>query len=135
VRSRERFQSLVPPLDASNADILAPKFHTFVEGLVAFNLNPPVPLETPHVKGRLENDTFIGYLMRYRVEYKDDGYTPPPQELLPEERVILSELQTEDARWYIGVYLGKRRSPRPEEILEYNRRNASVLCVPCLFPQ
>ncbi|KXN80708.1 hypothetical protein AN958_08253 [Leucoagaricus sp. SymC.cos] len=126
VRSKERFRSLVPPLDASNADILAPKFHTFVEGLVAFNLNPPVPLETPHVKGWLRHETFMGYLMRYRVKYEDDGDTPPPKDLLPEERVILGELQTEDARWYMGVYLGERRMLRTEEIMEYNRRKPLV---------
>lgn len=61
VRSKQRFQSLVPPLNPSNTDILVPKFHTFLEGLVAFNLNPPIPHETPHVKGWLMNEIFIGY--------------------------------------------------------------------------
>ncbi|KAH7887070.1 hypothetical protein F5I97DRAFT_1936618 [Phlebopus sp. FC_14] len=67
VRSKERFWSMGPPLDASNAGILVPKFNTFLEGLIA-------------------------------VKYKDDGNTPPPKELLPEERVILDDLQTEEAR-------------------------------------
>lgn len=43
VRSEERFQSLVPPLPPSNAGILVPKYHTFLEGLVAFNMHPPIP--------------------------------------------------------------------------------------------
>lgn len=123
-RSKHRFQSLVPPLDESNADILAPRFNTFLEGLVAFNINPPVPLETPHGKGRLKHEIFIGYLMTYRVKYEDDGDTPPPKELLPEERAILSELQTEDARWYMGVYLRERRMVTTDELKQRNRRNA-----------
>jgi hypothetical protein len=135
VRSKERFQSLVPPLDVSNGDILTPKFHTFLEGLVVFRLNPPVPHETPHITGWLRNETFMEYLMRYRVKYEDDGDAPPPQELLPEERVILSELQTEDARWYMGVYLSERRFLTMKEIIEYNRRKSSVSCVPYLLPE
>ncbi|TBU58481.1 hypothetical protein BD310DRAFT_948681 [Dichomitus squalens] len=127
VRSKDRFQTLVPPLDASNAGILAPKFHTFLEGLVAFNINPPIPLDTPHGRGRMNHEVFIGYLMRYRVKYEDDGNTPPPKELLPEERVILSELQTEDARWYMGVYLGERRMLSLDEIKEYDHRKVARL--------
>lgn len=65
--------------------------------VVAFNLNPPIPLQTP--RGRAKHDIFIGYLLRYRVKYKGDGDTPPPKELVPEERLILDELQTEDAQW------------------------------------
>ena len=133
VRSKERFQSLVPPLPPSNADILAPKFNTLLEGLVAFNLNPPIPLETPHARGRAKHDIFIGYLLRYRVKYEDDGDTPPPKELVPEERVILDELQTEDARWYIGVYVGERRLLQHEELSEYNRQKALGLYVPRPF--
>nr|VWO98559.1 Uncharacterized protein [Ganoderma boninense] len=124
VRSKERFQSLVPPLPPSNADILAPKFNTLLEGLVAFNLNPPIPNETPHAKARVMNDIFIGYLLRYRVKYEDDGDTPPPKEIIPEERAILDELQTEDARWYIGVYVGEQRPLSYEEFIEYNRQKA-----------
>ncbi len=129
VQSKERFQSVVPPLDPSNVHILAPKFHTLLEGLVAFNLDPPIPLETPHYRGRATHDIFIGYLLRYRVKYEDDGDTPPPKELLPEERVILDELRTEDARWYIGVYLEERRLLKPDELREYNRRKALESCV------
>ena len=55
VRSKERFQSLVPPLPPSNAGILAPKYHTFLEGLVAFNMHPPIPLEKSHVKQRAKH--------------------------------------------------------------------------------
>ncbi|PIL33382.1 hypothetical protein GSI_04002 [Ganoderma sinense ZZ0214-1] len=124
VRSKERFQSLVPPLPSSNADILAPKFNTLLEGLVAFNLNPPIPNETPHARARVKHDIFIGYLLRYRVKYEDDGDTPPPKEILPEERAILDELQTEDARWYIGVYVGERRLLSYAEFIEYNRQKA-----------
>ncbi|KAI1791232.1 hypothetical protein LXA43DRAFT_1094832 [Ganoderma leucocontextum] len=125
VRSEERFQSLVPPLDSDNADILVPKHHTFLEGLVAFNVSPPIPLHTPHARQRVRHDIFIGYLLRYRVKYEDDpdGLVPPPEELHPEERVILSELQTEEARWYIRMYMSGR-APGFDELREYNHRRA-----------
>ncbi len=104
VRSKERFQSLVPPLDPSNGGILVPKYHTFLEGLVAFNINPPIPLASPHDKQRMVHDQYIGYLLRYRVQYEDDDDTPLG-ELLPEERVILGELRTDEAIWYITKYM------------------------------
>ncbi|TBU40127.1 hypothetical protein BD309DRAFT_1048024 [Dichomitus squalens] len=78
----------------------------------------------------MNHEVFIGYLMRYMVMYEDDGNTPPPKELLPEERVILSELQTEDARWYMGVYLGERRMLSLDEIKEYSRRKVAKLDPP-----
>ncbi|KAI1797452.1 hypothetical protein LXA43DRAFT_1079153 [Ganoderma leucocontextum] len=112
VRSKsDRFESLVPPLDPSNADILSPKFHTFLESLVAFN--------------RVKHDIYIGYLLRYRVQYEDDAssVTPPPKELLPAERAILSELQTDEARWYIGGDVSER-PPGFDELRDYNRRRA-----------
>ena len=64
VRDKHRFQSLVPPLPLSNADILVPKFHTFLEGLVHFIMNPPQGAGVPerHYNGRLKHDIFIGYL-------------------------------------------------------------------------
>lgn len=120
VKQEERFSSLVPPLDASNADILAPKYNTCLEGLVHFNVNPPIPLDTPHGKQRGKHEVYIGYLTRYRVKYEDD--TPPPKELLPEESAILSELQTEDARWYMSVLLRERRMLPFSEIKAYKRR-------------
>ena len=121
VRDKERFQSLVPPLPPSNAGILAPKYHTFLEGLVAFNIDPPIPLApTPHVKQRVTNDIFIGYLLRYRVQYEVDVLRSTT-ELLPEERKILAELTTEEARWYIGKYF-RRIAPGFDELREYNRR-------------
>ncbi|KAM5542895.1 hypothetical protein V8D89_003279 [Ganoderma adspersum] len=120
VRSKERFDTLVPPLPPSNANILVPKFHTFLEGLVAFNVNPPIPLATPHVKQRVKHDIYIGYLLRYRVQYEVDVMRPLGV-LLPEERVILSELQTEEARWYIGKYFN-RNAPGFDELRNYNSR-------------
>ena len=136
VRDKERFQSLVPPLDSdpSNEDILAPKYHTFLEGLVAFNLNPPIPLETQHGRTRVNHDIFIGYLLRYRIQWKDDYFDrgdddkPPGTELLPEERLVLDELQTEDARWYVGRWF-ENKVPGPGELRGYNRQKASRSCV------
>ncbi|KAF9484780.1 hypothetical protein BDN70DRAFT_797022, partial [Pholiota conissans] len=72
-----RFQSLVPPLDASNAGILVPKYHTILEGLVHF------------IMGRWGSlrfyDNFIDYLLHYRIP--EDFYI---------KQEIYSEIQAED---------------------------------------
>ena len=122
VRSKERFQSLVPPLPLSNAGILAPKYHTFLEGLVAFNMNPPIPLEKPHVKQRAKHCIFITYLLRYRVKYEDGYGAPMITEVLPEEYVILNELETEEARWYVGMFIHEHRFPVYADMMEFFRR-------------
>lgn len=127
VRSKERFQTLVPPLPSSNAGILAPKYHTFLEGLVAFNLNPPIPLETPHAKQMDMCDIFISYLLRYRVKYKDGRDALFLEDVLPEERVILSELQTEDARWYVGMFIHEIRFPQYDEIRRWQHIHQRAL--------
>lgn len=117
---------MVPPLDPSNADILVPKYHTFLEGLVSFMMHPPIDLANPHRRGLSFHSVYIEYLLRYRVKYEGDPRGPPPPELLPEERSILSELQTDEARWFLGKYLGERMIIRIDDMLEYKCRKASV---------
>lgn len=126
VRSQERFQSMVPPLDASNAGILVPKYHTFLEGLVAFMMHPPIDLTTPHYRGWSFHSVYIDYLIRYRVKYEGDPRDPPPPKLLPEERAILGELQTEEARWMLGLQLGERVIVNVEKIQEYKSQKTPV---------
>jgi hypothetical protein len=83
-RSESRFQSLVPPLDASNAGILVPKYNTFLEGLVHALMYPP--------EGRRGSVSFHGIFIRYLVRYRRRGLR---------ERAILSDIQTEDCTWYM----------------------------------
>ncbi|KAM5542887.1 hypothetical protein V8D89_003271 [Ganoderma adspersum] len=66
-------------------------------------MHPPIPLEKPHVKQRAKYCIFITYLLRYHVKYLDGYGAPMITEVLPEEYVTLSELQTEEARWYVGM--------------------------------
>ncbi|KAF8166003.1 hypothetical protein B0H34DRAFT_794316 [Crassisporium funariophilum] len=113
-----RFQSLVPPLDSSNAGILVPKYNTFLEGLVEINMNPPTGHW--HRMSKATHDIFIGYLTLYRV--KPDLDLPEPAELRPVERDILSEIQTEDCAWYMDIRLSKRDSVRMDAIHEYKRQ-------------
>ncbi|KAK6992859.1 hypothetical protein R3P38DRAFT_132477 [Favolaschia claudopus] len=91
-----RLRSIVPPLPPSNAGILVPEFHTFVEGLVHFLLHPPAR----HVESLIKHTIYLGYLCSWRVQY-DPRNQPVPGELLPEEQKILGELETEDARWFM----------------------------------
>ncbi|KAF9444930.1 hypothetical protein P691DRAFT_806414 [Macrolepiota fuliginosa MF-IS2] len=73
VRSKERFQSLVPPLHASNADILVPKYHTCLEGLVTFIMNPPIGLEPIHLRGTSRYLCDISDFLNYRVDGNDEN--------------------------------------------------------------
>ncbi|KAF8066808.1 hypothetical protein FPV67DRAFT_1209553 [Lyophyllum atratum] len=113
-----RFQSLVPPLDPSNANILVPKYNTFLEGCVEFIMNPP----TGHWlrMSKATHDIFIEYLTLYRV--KPDVDLPEPAELRPVEYDILSEIQTEDCAWYMDIRLSKRDFVRIDAIQEYKRQ-------------
>ncbi|KAG6828225.1 hypothetical protein H0H92_008758 [Tricholoma furcatifolium] len=99
VNSTERFQFLdagVAELDPLNARILVPKYHTFLEGLVHFVVDPPLGLEEPHRKGRVESDQFLNRLLTTRM--KDDVYAADSVFVTRRRREILEELQTEDAR-------------------------------------
>ncbi|KAJ3572235.1 hypothetical protein NP233_g3213 [Leucocoprinus birnbaumii] len=129
VQSKERFQSIVPPFDVSNVNILAPKYHTFLEGLIECLFNPPI---TPHAIGEVSIITDIGNLIESRVEYPDDDL-PRPAEILPEEKQILEELQTEEARWYLGMWFHERRGVGHKDIKDYKRRKTSAMYVPYLY--
>ncbi|THH03979.1 hypothetical protein EW146_g10302 [Bondarzewia mesenterica] len=123
VRSAARFQSLVPPLDASNAAILVPKYHTFLEGLVEIIMNSPAGYH--HITSKLKHDVFISYLLLYRV--KDDPNMPVPShgsELSSVERDILSEIQTEDCAWFLHRQMWERRCVHLAEIIEYKRQKS-----------
>ncbi|KAK7052527.1 hypothetical protein R3P38DRAFT_3172830 [Favolaschia claudopus] len=111
-----RLRSMVPPLPASNAGILVPEFHTFVEGLVHFLIHPPVR----HSGGSLTHTIYIGYLDSWRVKY-DPRNRPVPGELLPEEEKILGELETEDARWYMNRRYMTRKPFRTKAFEEYKQ--------------
>ncbi|OJT05963.1 hypothetical protein TRAPUB_3150 [Trametes pubescens] len=128
VRDKARFQSLVPPLDPANSDILVPKYHTFLEGLVHFIMNPPTGLldnPRPHVMGKSKHDVFIGYLTSWRVFY-DYDVALPLHELLPEEQKILDELQTEEARWYMHHTFYKRRAVTFKDMKEYKLQQSKT---------
>ncbi|KAI9062572.1 hypothetical protein FKP32DRAFT_1677103 [Trametes sanguinea] len=124
VDQKDRFVSLVPPLPASNADILVPKYHSFLEGLVHFIMKPPTGLLNelrPHYKGRLKHDIFLGYLLSWRVRY-DYDVPLPTHELLPEEEKILAELQTDEARWYIHHLFWQRKFASFDQMIRYTRQ-------------
>ncbi|RDX49479.1 hypothetical protein OH76DRAFT_1483138 [Lentinus brumalis] len=90
VRAKEQFQSLVPPLDASNAGILVPKYHTFLEGLVHYGLHPPFGLDVPHNQGLMWNDVYVSYLVQQKVQYDTDSDDVLPRKaLLPNEQAVL----------------------------------------------
>lgn len=120
-QSSERFKLLPIPLDRFNPGILIPNYNTFLEGLVYFIMNPPTGWDNPHRRGKMKHDILIGYLIEWRVRYDfDDVDAPPPKrELLPEEEKILSELTTDEARWYINFSFWERRFPKFDDIREY----------------
>ena len=130
VRDKHRFQSLVPPLPPSNADILVPKFNTFLEGLVHFIMNPPQGTDVPerHFNSRFKHDIFIGYLCEWRVKY-DMDVDPPIHELYPEEERILSELQTHEARWYIHRVFWTRKPVRYVDMVAFKQGATSTASV------
>ncbi|KAI0337498.1 hypothetical protein BDW22DRAFT_873487 [Trametopsis cervina] len=117
VRAQDRFQSLVPPLPISNKGILVPKFHTFIEALVHFVVNPPT--DRPNRKGRSMHTIFIGYLASWRVQY--DASLTPPHMLLPEEQKILDELCTDEARWYMHQLFWERRPVNSNDVIQYKQ--------------
>ncbi|KAG6915331.1 hypothetical protein DXG01_012103 [Tephrocybe rancida] len=125
-RCTERFQILKPlseaNLDPLNAEILVPKHHTFLEGLVKFIVDPPHGLETPHINGKCFHDEFINNLVTFRVQYLEDELLTK-EKIYPAEREILQELQTEDARWYLGAIILERRYPKLEEVRDYTKLN------------
>ncbi|KAK7061306.1 hypothetical protein R3P38DRAFT_3166285 [Favolaschia claudopus] len=114
---RSRFRSMVPP----NESILVPEFHTFIEGLVHFIVNPPIPQQTGAEKHRI----YIGYLCSWRVQY-DSRNLPPVGVLLPEEEKILGELETEDACWYISCKFLSRRLIEEKQIVEYKQEKLAA---------
>ncbi|KAI9060097.1 hypothetical protein FKP32DRAFT_1088043 [Trametes sanguinea] len=126
VRDRDRFRSLVPSLDPSNAKILVPKYHTFLEGLIHFVMNPPTRLDVPHPHStsKRKHEIFISYLVHYRVKY-DMDVIPPLHELYPEEAKIMNEVQTDEARWYLRQLLWERKNVYYKEILDYQRQSAA----------
>ncbi|KAF7794281.1 hypothetical protein EIP86_005414 [Pleurotus ostreatoroseus] len=124
VRERERFQSMSPPLDPSYARIVVPKYHTFLEGLVRFMIHPPFELTNPHRKGIRRHQIFIGYLVRYRVEYEGDPREVPTRPY-PEEDVIVSELETDEARWFINKQFKTRLFVTIDEMLKYRDSHPS----------
>ncbi|KAI0666500.1 hypothetical protein C8Q78DRAFT_1072427 [Trametes maxima] len=124
IPAKGRFQSLLPPLHSSNADILIPKYHTFLEGLTHFIMNPPTGLldvPVPHIIGKMKHNIFIGYLISWRVRY-DPEVELPTHQLLPEEGKILDELQTDEAHWYLHTAFWGRGTVTFEEMIEYKRQ-------------
>ncbi|KAK7052545.1 hypothetical protein R3P38DRAFT_3344377 [Favolaschia claudopus] len=111
-----RLRSMVPPLPASNAGILVPEFHTFLEGLIHFLIHPPVL----HQGGMMKHTIHLRYLCSWRVQY-DPRNQPAPGELLPEEEKILDELETEDARWYMNRRFMTRKPFWTDAFEEYKR--------------
>ncbi|KAJ7682919.1 hypothetical protein B0H17DRAFT_1075421 [Mycena rosella] len=121
VRSTERFQSLVPYLDASNAQIRVPKFHTFLEGIVAFVVDPPTGRAVPYRMDRFNMLMMLESLLLFRCKYPPDEIQPDT--MLPVEREILDELTTEHARWWMRVRFTERRRVSPDDLAEYRRQN------------
>jgi hypothetical protein len=114
-RSASRFQSLGPPLQASNAGVLVPKYHTFLEGLVHFLMHPPAG--RPSQDAARFHSMFIHYLTVYRSK------------LVPDVKEdIMSQIQTADGAWYMNLKLSRRQGVRSHEIEEYKRQ--SELCRP-----
>ncbi|KAF8200211.1 hypothetical protein BJ912DRAFT_948298 [Pholiota molesta] len=108
-RSASRFQSLGPPLQASNAGILVPKYNTFLEGLVHFLMHPPAG--RPSQDAARFHSMFIHYLTVYRSK------------LVPDVKEdIMSQIQTEDGAWYLNLKLSRRQGVRSHEIEEYKRQ-------------
>lgn len=115
VRSTERFQFLSPLLGSSYSKILVPKYHTFIEGAVHCIMNPPTGWV--HHKVKMNLDVFLSYLHLYRVKEELEAYQDDV--LFPVEEEILEELCTEEARFYMGIYIRERRGVRLAEIAEF----------------
>ncbi|KAG5719714.1 hypothetical protein E4T56_gene18499 [Termitomyces sp. T112] len=128
VDSTERYQSLElgPSLSPLNAGILVPKYHTFLEGLIRFMMDPPTGLDHPHNRALMKYKVFVEYLVTYRVEYREEEELPPLGQMYPIEHEILEELQTNDARWYIDTLFKQRVFPFFEHIREYRAEHKVI---------
>ncbi|KAH9896428.1 hypothetical protein C8Q73DRAFT_821258 [Cubamyces lactineus] len=73
LRDEDRLRSIVPPLDPSNAKILVPKYHTFLEGHIHFVTNPPTRLDVPrpHLTRKRKHGSFITYLVYFLANLYD----------------------------------------------------------------
>ncbi|KAF9449608.1 hypothetical protein P691DRAFT_852062 [Macrolepiota fuliginosa MF-IS2] len=117
-----------------------------MEGLVTFIINPPIGLEPIHVKGTSRHLCDISDLLNYRVDGndqndvhyddEDDGDSEPLVHvgLHPDERVILSELQTEGACWFLGILWEQRRWAQAKDIEEFYRRKSLASASPTMAP-
>ncbi|KAG6893261.1 hypothetical protein C0992_010691 [Termitomyces sp. T32_za158] len=94
----------------SNAGIVIPKYHSFLDRLVHFLMNPPYGLDKHYIIGCLWHRVLIEYLLNYSVGYDEDEEYPPLGELYPAECEILEELQTEEACYDIGIWMKTRIS-------------------------
>ncbi|KAF8643059.1 hypothetical protein AX16_009227 [Volvariella volvacea WC 439] len=99
ILSTSRFQTLheLTPFDPLNEKILIPKYHTFLEGLVHATMYPPTGYLHYALQDR--HNTYISYLLLYRIQPPEARTRSGP--LLPVEKEILSEIQTEDCLWYM----------------------------------
>ncbi|KAF9484776.1 hypothetical protein BDN70DRAFT_872022 [Pholiota conissans] len=106
-QSSSRFQSLVPPLRLypANKDILVPKYHTMLEGLVHFCIYPP----TGHYYQYPRQE----YLIRQLIDKRWQNRLQ-----MEVAREILSEITTEDCAWYMHIKL-LHAGPNDEEIDQY----------------
>ncbi|KAG6876421.1 hypothetical protein C0992_013025 [Termitomyces sp. T32_za158] len=126
VHTLDRLQSLqLGSLSALNAGVVIPKYHSFLEGLAYFLMNPPYGLEKVHMSGWLQHMVFIEYLLDYRVGEHENEY-PPLGELYPAEHEILEELQTEEARYFIGTLVKTREAPKNLDIRDYWNKHRST---------
>ncbi|KAG6875134.1 hypothetical protein C0995_008421, partial [Termitomyces sp. Mi166 len=88
---------------------------------------PPTGTEFPHATGIMKHRVYIEYLLNYRVGYDEleNEEAPPAGKLYPVEHEILEELQTEEARYYIGTWL-KSISPNFWEIRDHMAKQGAV---------
>ncbi|KAF9484791.1 hypothetical protein BDN70DRAFT_55909 [Pholiota conissans] len=107
-RSASRFQSLVPPLNASNAGILVPKYHTFIEGSAHFLMSSP----TPPWKALITEQDFLNELLSKRIVKHGDI------------QKIVDEVEDEDSAWFIDKYLRRHCIFREEEVDQYKLQKA-----------
>lgn len=121
VRAGERFQSLVPSLDSSNAGILVPKYHTFPEACVEVIMNPPVGFS--HWIPKNHQDHPIHSLLMRRTH--TDPERVPFSQLSPVEVQIISELQTADAVWYIHRWLWTKDMVFSNDLEKYKQNRDS----------
>ncbi|KAF9484793.1 hypothetical protein BDN70DRAFT_55982 [Pholiota conissans] len=105
-RSASQFESLVPPLDASNAGILVPKYHTLVEGLVHFIMYPPIP----HRAVSFSHHILLYELLAARINIPGQF------------QKIMSEIEDEDCAWFIDKYRRRRAPVFWEDIALYRRQ-------------